>query len=508
METVSKELDDQNVVDQSNSMSDFTTQLDDLLDKQRAFFRSGKTRSYEFRKTQLEKLKKLIQDNEKEINQAVQTDLRRTEYVVTFTTGGVITEIQYALERVLQWKPPFVSRRLKHWINPKKVRSPMFMIGSKSYMERVPKGVTLIVGPWNYPFLLIMAPLVGSMAAGNTAVLKPSEYAPNTSNVIAKLINDNFDSSYIHAIEGGVDEAKALVARKDWDHIFFTGGTEIGRAVYQEAAKNLIPVTLELGGKSPTIIDKDVHVKMAARRIVAMKFINNGQTCMAPDYLFVHKEIKEELVTEMKNYLVKFFGDDVSQSTDYARVINKKHFESLEPLINGDGTVITGGDTDINDLYIAPTLIDGVSVDSEIMKDEIFGPILPIIDFETSDEVINFIESRPRPLALYIYTKNKEFKNKILQNTNFGGGMVNDSVIYYLHPELPFGGIGDSGFGAYGGKHTFDEFTHNRPIVETGGIMDRSLETMKIKFFKYPPFNRTKIRLLKFFHRNLSRYRM
>ncbi len=510
MATVIKNVDAEKITQETETMADFSKRLDDLLKSQKAFYKSGKTRNFDFRKTQLQKLKKLILDNEKQINDAIKSDLRRTDYVVTFTTGGVITEINYALERVLQLKPPFISRRLKTWMNPKKVRSPIFLFGSKSYTEQVPKGVTLIVGPWNYPFLLIMAPLVGAIAGGNTAIVKPSEFAPNTSKVIIDLINNNFESSYIHAVEGAVEVSKALVSRKEWDHIFFTGGTEIGRSVYQEASKNLIPVTLELGGKSPTIIDKEVHLKLAAKRIVAMKFINNGQTCMAPDYLLVHKEIKEALISEMKELINSFFGEDVSKSTDYARVINERHFGNLEKLIkgNGNGDIVSGGTTDLDDLYIEPTLLDNVPYDSKIMEDEIFGPILPIITYESVNEAIDYIESRPRPLALYIYTKNKEFKNKILQNTNFGGGMVNDSVVYYLHPGLPFGGIGDSGFGAYGGKYTFDEFTHRRPMVETGGIIDRSSEVLKIKFFKYPPFTKTKIKLLKFAHRKLSRFRI
>lgn len=508
METVNEKLKHEKQVDGTNT--DFSKRLDDLINLQKAFYKSGRTRSFEFRKTQLKKLRKLILDNEKQINNAIKSDLRRSEYVVTFTTGGVITEIDYSLERVLQLKPPFISRRLKTWMKPKKVRSPIFMFGNKSYTEQVPKGVTLIIGPWNYPFLLVIAPLVGAIAGGNTAILKPSEYAPNTSKVIAELINNNFEESYIHVTEGGVEVSKALVARKEWDHIFFTGGTEIGRSVYQVAAKNLIPVTLELGGKSPTIVDKDVHLKLAAKRIIAMKFINNGQTCMAPDYLLVHKEIKDDLVSEMKVQLSNFFGEDASKSADYARVINERHYGSLEKLIQGNDNdeIVIGGNTNPDDLYIEPTLVDNVTYESKLMEDEIFGPILPIITYDSLEEAIDYIESRPRPLALYIYTKNKDVKNQILQNTNFGGGMINDSVVYYLHPGLPFGGIGDSGFGAYGGKYTFNEFTHRRAMVETGGILDRTSEKLKIKFFKYPPFTKTKIRLLKFAHRKLSRYRI
>ncbi|MCE7734755.1 MAG: aldehyde dehydrogenase family protein [Candidatus Heimdallarchaeota archaeon] len=508
METVAEKIQEKNVNEEQNGPRDFTAKLDNLLEEQRMYYKSGETKSYEFRKAQLEKLKSLILKNEKKINAAIKADLGRPEYIATFTTGGVITEIKYALERVLQFRPPFVARRLKHWMRPEKVRSPMFLIGSKSYIQSVPKGVVLIIGPWNYPFLLIMSPLIGAIAAGNTAVIKPSEFAPNTSNIIAELINNNFDSKFIHVLEGGVHVSKELVDRKEWDHLFFTGGTEIGRDIYQVSSQHLTPVTLELGGKSPTIVDKNVHVKNAAKRLVMGKFINVGQTCMAPDYLLVHKEVKEELIAEMKNYLTKFFGEDISNNDDYARIISDRQFQNLEPLISGNGKVVVGGETNADDKFISPTILDNIDYSSEIMKEEIFGPVLPIITWEDENEIIDYIESRPHPLALYIFTNDKRFKEKIFQNTQFGGGMVNDSVLYYLHPGIPFGGVGDSGIGSYGGKYTFNTFTHKRPIVEAGGIIDRSSESLRIKFFRYPPYNGLKVRLLKLFQRTFSRFRI
>ena len=414
METVAEKPEGQEVNIKSDVSSEFTNKLNNLIEKQRTFYKSGETKTFEFRKEQLEKLKSLITKHEKNINDAIYEDLKRPEYIVTFTTGGVITEIKYALERVLQLRPPFISRRLKHWMRPIKVRTPVFLLGSKSYIEPVPKGVVLIIAPWNYPFLLLMAPLVGAIAAGNTAVIKPSEYAPNTSKVISELINNNFDSKFIHVVEGGVDVSKELVSRKEWDHLFFTGGTEIGRSIYQECAKNLIPVTLELGGKSPTIVDKDVHIKNAAKRLVMGKFINAGQTCMAPDYLLVHSDVKEELIMEMKNNLSKFFGDDISNSDSYARIINERQFENLAPIIHENGTIVAGGDTDPSDKFISPTILDNIDYSSKIMEEEIFGPILPIIIWEDENEIINYITSRPHPLALYIYTNNKKFKEKIL----------------------------------------------------------------------------------------------
>lgn len=487
---------------------EYSSKIDLIITGQRKFYRSGKTRTADFRLGQLRKLKKLIEDNEETINQAIKDDLGRSDSLLAFTTGAVIAEINYALEIVFQLRPPFVSRRMKHWMRSKKGRSPPMFLGNKVYVEPVPKGVVLIVGPWNYPFLLTIAPLVGAIAAGNCAVIKPSEVSPNTSAMIAKLINDNFDSDYIHVEDGGVEESKILTSNKEWDHIFFTGGTEIGRKVYQAAAKNLIPVTLELGGKTPTIVDKDIHLKNTAKRIVQMKFANAGQTCMAPDYLFVHKDIKEDLIEEMKLYIQKFYGDDIKSSKNFARVINESHFNRLKPLIEKDGTIITGGDVEAEERYIGPTILDNITLDSEIMKEEIFGPILPMISWEDEDQVIEYIESQPHPLALYIYSNDKKLRNKILANTNFGGGMINDSVLYYLHPEAPFGGIGDSGIGNYLGKASFDTFTQMRPMVVAGGLFDQFLEKAGIKFFRYPPGSKLKGTLLKLFHRKLGRFRI
>jgi acyl-CoA reductase-like NAD-dependent aldehyde dehydrogenase len=486
----------------------FSDRMDTIIAGQREFFRSGKTRSFEFRRRQLQNLKTIIEENEDKINNAIKKDLGRSDFVLTFTTGGVITEIKYALERVLQFKPPFVSHRLKHWMRPKKTRSPLLFLGNKTYIEKVPKGVVLVIGPWNYPFLLMLSPLVGAIAAGNCAVIKPSEVSPNTSKVIAELINENFDQEFLHVVEGGVEESTILTNKKEWDHIFFTGGTEIGRIIYQAAAKNLIPVTLELGGKTPTIIDKDIDLKLTAKRITQMKFLNVGQTCMAPDYLFVHNDVKSQLIAEMKRNLTKFYGDKAIKSNDYARIINDRHFDRLIKLTNNGGKVLSGGDNNPSEKYIGPTILDDVTVNSEIMQEEIFGPILPIISWNDPKEIVDYIESQPHPLALYIYTKNKKFKEHILQNTTFGGGMINDSVMYYLHPEAPFGGVGDSGIGKYSGKYSFDELSQTRPIVEAGGFMDRMIEKTGGKFFRYPPYNGFKIKLLKLFQRTFSRFRM
>ena len=486
----------------------YSSKIDTIMKEQLKFFRTGETKTSPFRSSQLKKLKRLIVKNEDIINNAIQEDLRRADFVVSFSTGAVIAEINFALERVLQIKPPFISRRLKHWMKLKRGRSPPLFFGNKVFVKAVPKGRILIIGPWNYPFLLTMAPLVGAIAAGNCVVIKPSEVSHNTTSMIAKLINDNFEKKHIHVVKGGIGESKILTSKKDWDHIFFTGSTEVGRKVYMAAAKNLTPVTLELGGKSPTIVDKNIHVKNTAKRIVQTKFANAGQTCMAPDYLFVHKDIKNELIDEMKKFIKQYFGDDARTSNNFARVINGEHLSRLKPLLDKDGTIITGGDISKDDNYMSPTLLDDIKFDDEIMKEEIFGPILPIISWEDEDIVIEYIESQPHPLALYIYTNNKKLREKILDNTNFGGAMINDSVLYYLHPEVPFGGVGDSGIGNYLGKYSFDTFSQIRPVVIAGGIFDQILEKLGIKFFRYPPSSKLKMKLLRLVHRHLGRLRI
>lgn len=493
----------------STNKENYSKHIESVIAKQREFFRTGITRTFNFRKQQLEKLKSLIEQNEEKINEAIHNDLKRSDFAIIFTTGTVINEISYMLERVITLRPPFLSRRFKQWMKRKKQRSPLVFLGNKAYIEAVPKGVVLIIGPWNYPFVLLMKPLVGAIAAGNCTVLKPSETAPNTSKIIKELINKNFDQKFIHVEEGGVEEAIVLTNNPSWDHIFFTGGTEIGRIVYQAAAKNLIPVTLELGGKTPCIVDKEVHLKLAVRRISSMKFLNAGQTCMAPDYLLVHKDIKEKFKTEIKRFQDNLFGDKNPELYEhYGRIINDKEFARLSPFIEETDSIVFGGRTNPETRFIEPTMIENIDTNSKLMQEEIFGPILPIIEYETDEEVIEFIESRPHPLALYIYSKNKKFKEKILKNTNFGGAMINDSVIYYTHPEIPFGGKGESGLGNYSGKYSFDTFSQERPIVEAGTLIDRILERIKIKFFRYPPFKPRNSKLLKLFHRSFKRLRL
>lgn len=508
METVAEKVSTETLKFEKSDVfnqKEYSKYVDAIIDQQRIFYKSGSTRAFDFRKKQLQKLKNLIVDNEEKINAAIKADLNRSDFGSIFTTGIAIMEISYMLERVIMLKPPFFSRRLKQWMKRKHIRMPLLFLGNKAYVEPIPKGVVLIMGPYNYPFLLVMLPLIGAIAAGNCAIIKPSESAIHTSEMLKNLINDNFDQNFLHVETGGVDEAILLTNKPSWDHVFFTGGTEIGREIYKAAANNLIPVTLELGGKTPTIIDKDVHLKLAVRRILSMKMLNAGQTCMAPDYLLVHKDIKEPLKKEMTKYLGKL--QEKGDPSEFAHIINKKEFDRLISIMNESGSIVFGGESDPESNLIGPTILENVDVNSKLMQEEIFGPILPLIEYENDDQVIEFITSRPKPLALYIYTKNKKFKEKILKNTNFGGGMINDSVLYYAHPELPFGGTGSSGFGNYSGKYSFETFSQQRPMMETGTFMDRTLERFKVKYFRYPPYKKMNSRLLKLYHRILGRIR-
>ncbi|MHA1984401.1 MAG: aldehyde dehydrogenase family protein [Candidatus Hodarchaeales archaeon] len=508
METITDHLTDEAIKINNNNDQEYKKYIESLIAEQREFYKSGITRPFSFRKEQLEKLKSLIEQNEEIIKKAIYDDLKRSDFATTFTTGTVLTEISYMLERVLTFRPPFLSRRLKQWMKKSKHRSPLVFLGDKAYVESVPKGVVLILGPWNYPFILLMVPVIGAIASGNCVIVKPSETAPNTSKAIKELINSNFESKFIHVEEGGVEEAIILTNNPSWDHICFTGGTEIGRIVYQAAAKNLIPVTLELGGKSPTIVHKDVHLDLAVRRISSMKFLNAGQTCMAPDYLLVHKEIKDLFVNKIQKRLSETLGENPELSPNFARIVSNKEFERLVPLLTETGKIAYGGKSNPETKFIEPTIIVDADLDSQLMSEEIFGPILPIIEYESDEEVIKFIENRPHPLALYIYTKDKSFKENILNNTNFGGAMINDSVLYYTHPEIPFGGKGESGMGNYSGKYSFETFSQQRPIIEAGTFIDRTLEKIKIKSFRYPPFKPRSSKLLKLFHRTFKRFRL
>lgn len=445
----------------------------DIIRQQREFFATGKTKDVEWRIEQLKRLKQAIVDDQEAIVNAVKADLGRPDFEA-YIEIAAISEINYAL------------KNLKSWVKPKKVATSIdqFPASAKIYPE--PLGVVLIISPWNYPFQLMISPLTGAIAAGNCAVLKPSEVAANTSRVIADIIQKTFDPAYIAVVEGGVETSQQLLEEK-FDHIFFTGGTAIGKIVMQAAAKHLTPVTLELGGKSPCIVDSDVDLKYAAKRITWGKYLNAGQTCIAPDYLLVDRRIKSELLTEIQKCVEEFYGDDPAQSPDYARLISRRHFERLEPLLK-DGEIVMGGQTKPEEKYIAPTVMDQVSWESPVMQEEIFGPILPVLEYTDFKEAIAQINARPKPLALYIFSKDKQKQEQVLQETSSGGVCINDTVMQFGVSTLPFGGVGDSGIGNYHGKASFDTFSHYKSVLKKGFRFDPN--------WRYPPY-KDKLSLLK-----------
>ena len=425
--------------------------IQDKLKKQREFFATGKTKDVEFRISQLKKLKATIQNREKDVIQALYGDLKKPE-LEAYIEMAVLQDITHAIKNI------------KSWVKPQKVKAPLTQFPASAYIQSDPLGVVLIISPWNYPFSLAISPLIGAIAAGNCAIVKPSEISTNTSDILDEIINDTFDEEYIVAIPGGVETSQALLAEK-FDRIFFTGGTKIGKIVMEAAAKNLTPVTLELGGKSPCIVDSKIDVKETAKRITWGKFLNAGQTCIAPDYLLVDSNIKTELIAEIQNCLQEFYGDNSYTSPDYGRIINQRQFQRLESLISS-GNILTGGETNQEELYIAPTLLTDVTLDSAVMEDEIFGPILPILDYQKLEDAIAIINQYTKPLALYLFSKDKNKQQQVLNKTSSGGVCLNDTIMHVGVNELPFGGVGDSGIGSYHGKYSFDTFSHQKSVLK------------------------------------------
>lgn len=451
--------------------------IQDAIAKQRTFFATGKTKDYNFRVAQLNKLSQLIKEHEQLIFNAVYADLRKPA-IEAFGSEVLVTLSEIK----------FVLKYLKTWMKPKKVGTPINLFPSSSYIYTEPLGVALIVAPWNYPFALTIQPLIGAIAAGNCAILKPSEHTLHTSQAIAKIINDNFDPNFIIAIEGGIETNQALLAEK-FDHIFFTGGTAIGKIVMEAAAKHLTPVTLELGGKSPCIIDETCDLEITAKRIVWGKFYNAGQTCVAPDYLLVQKNVKSTLVEKLVTHVKAFFGENAQTSPDLARIVNDRQFDRLVGLLD-EGKVLIGGNSDKSDRFIAPTLIEAVSPNSKIMAEEIFGPILPILEYDQLSEAIAFVNAHPKPLALYFFSSNKQNQERIIQETSYGGGCFNDIIMHLGNPELPFGGVGHSGMGSYHGKASFDTFSHRKSVLKNSFRFDLK--------WRYPPYTMTLDSLKKF----------
>jgi aldehyde dehydrogenase (NAD+) len=439
------------------------------LDAMRNYFDSGATQSYDFRKIQLQKLKAAVVAHEEEIYAALHKDLRKSKEECYVTENGFfLAEINNTI------------KKLDGWMKCESVGTNLLNFPSKSFIISEPLGVVLIIAPWNYPFQLLMTPVIGAIAAGNCVVMKPSELAPATEAVMKKIIEITFEKKYIFYTEGdGATVVPELMNNFIFDHVFYTGSTMVGKIIYELAAKNLVPVTLELGGKSPCIVEADVDVKLTAKRIAMPKFSNAGQMCVAPDYVLVHESVKDAFVQEMKNALVQFFGQDAQQSGFYGRIINERQFNRLEKYLS-NGKILHGGKTDKTDLYFAPTLLEITNVNDAVMQDEIFGPILPIITFKTMDEAIAIIKQHKNPLAMYVFTKNSAKEKQWLNAVAFGGGCVNNASYHLTNHNLPFGGRGTSGTGSYHGKYSFDTFSHKKSIMKTYTWLDL--------FVKYPPF--------------------
>ncbi len=427
--------------------------------RQKAFFASGKTRDIDFRIATLKKLKDIITAHEKEILAAVYADLRKEETdAYASEISGVYSEIKAAISNVRDW-----SAR-------EKVPTPMFMMPSKSYIYKEPYGVTLIISPWNYPFQLLITPLVGAIAAGNTAILKPSEVSSHTAAVVEKMINSSFPQEYICAVQGGMEETQTLLSLPV-DYIFFTGSVPVGKAVMAAAAKNLTPLTLELGGKSPAIVHESADPATAASRITWGKLINAGQTCIAPDYVLVHDSVKDAFLDELIKVIRKFYGKDASQHPRYCRIINDRHFQRLSSLLD-ERKIFYGGKANAADRYIEPTVLYPANWKDPAMQDEIFGPILPILSYSDLDTMIRQINERPKPLALYLFVNDKTIRRRVLRDISFGGGAVNNTIMHFVASHLPFGGVGQSGLGRYHGKYSFDTFSHTKSVLRSYNLGD------------------------------------
>ncbi len=447
--------------------TNYQVRMKAILAEQRAFFDSGATRNLRFRKQALKQILVLLSENREAIQGALKKDLGRHEFESYF---GEIDIVRQETE--------FMLRNLNIWMRPEKVPTPLMHQPGQSLILKDPYGEVLILAPWNYPFQLAMAPLVGAIAAGNCVIVKPSEISKHTSALLADLIGKYFDPRHVAVIEGGVSETHALLDQA-FDYIFFTGSTTVGRKVMEAAAQHLTPLTLELGGKSPCIVDRNVSLKRTARRICFGKFFNAGQTCVAPDYVMVHEDDRDTLIACMQETIRKWFGDDIRESESYARIINATHYQRLLGLM-ADGHIVAGGIVDESTHYISPTLLVDVDPASPLMQEEIFGPLLPILTYHQPEEIITFINGRPKPLALYVFTRKKAFWKGLVAKTSSGGVCVNDTLSHLTTTGLPFGGVGPSGMGSYHGKKTFDTFTHEKSVMKKAFFPDPD--------FRYPPY--------------------
>ncbi|QEC67616.1 aldehyde dehydrogenase [Panacibacter ginsenosidivorans] len=451
--------------------------LPQKLEAMRNYFNGGATKSLAFRKMQLQKLKDAVLQHEEDLYDALYADLKKSKEETWVTeTGFFIAEINDAI------------RNLHKWMKPEKVKTNLLNMPSSSYVINEPLGVVLVIGPWNYPLQLLFTPIIGAIAAGNCVVVKPSEFAQATLNVMKEIITKTFDENYVLFVEGdGAAVVPEMMNNFVFDHVFYTGSTMVGKVIYQMAAKNLVPVTLELGGKSPCIVESDANIEVAARRIVLTKFSNCGQMCVAPDYLLVHTSVKEKLVEALKKWIEKFYTTDPLTAYSYGKIINEKQFNRLLGYLQ-NANIICGGTHDASKLFITPTLIDHVDLSLPVMQDEIFGPILPVITFNTKEEALKIITQHKNPLALYVFTQSNTKEREWLDSVAFGGGCVNNASWHLTNYHLPFGGRGFSGTGAYHGKFSFNTFSHKKAIMKTPTWFDPDI--------KYPPF-KGKLKLFK-----------
>jgi aldehyde dehydrogenase (NAD+) len=433
----------------------------EIFNQQVDFFNTQATQPIAFRIAQLKKLKQSILDHQSEVYAALYKDLRKSEYEAFGSEiGQVIKEIDFAI------------RNLPSWASPKRVSTPMMFFPSTSKLYRDSLGVVLIISPWNYPFFLSISPLVSSIAGGNTAFVKPSEEAAHTAVVVEKILSGIFESNYVHVVQGiGQEVIPPMMNDVRFDHVFFTGSSSVGQKIMEMAAKKLVPVTLELGGKSPCIVDQSASLDYTAKKIAWSKLMNAGQTCVAPDYVLVHRSVKDQLVSKLKENFKQMFGEDPSKSEDFGRIINAKRFKSIAAYLT-QGKLVAGGRHNEADLYIEPTILEDISLHDSVMQVEIFGPVLPVIAYDTNEEVVKWIEKNPFPLALYVYAEDKNVHDYFISTVRFGGGAINNGIIHLANPHLPFGGVGPSGTGQYHGKFGFEAFTRPKAVLHSRSWFD------------------------------------
>ena len=452
--------------------------IQELTAAQRAFFRTGATLDLSFRKKALDKLEEAIRAREGELLSALRADLGKSD------TEGYLCEVGLALSEL-----SFMRRRLARWARDRRVSTPLALFPARSFTLREPYGVVLVMSPWNYPLLLTLDPLIGAIAAGNCCVVKPSAYAPAASAVLRDLIAACFPPEYVAVVEGGRAENQALLDQR-FDYIFFTGGVEVGRQVMEKAAKHLTPVTLELGGKSPCVVDATARLDLAAKRIAFGKLLNCGQTCVAPDYLLVDRRVKDELLSRVGHWMERMYGRAPLDNDGYVHMVNRKHFDRVCALID-PAKVVYGGGADPDALRIQPTILDGVSPDDPVMGEEIFGPLLPVLEFEDIRQAEDFILDRPRPLALYLFSEDKAVQRRFVRHIPFGGGCVNDTIMHLANPRLPFGGVGNSGMGSYHGRQSFETFSHTKSLVQSSSRLDLPV--------RYAPYTAVQDKLIRRF---------